>query len=81
MKVVVLLQEQKRDPTKEDKEMWRYEVAFYNEDGVYQWKGFGDAVKFERYLRRLKKKGLRILKVSDWDSEGIGAKLKEEYIA
>ena len=60
--------------------MYRYEVAFKNENGVYQWKGFGYADKFERYLKKLVKKGLQILSISDWDSEGIGAKLKAEYL-
>ena len=60
--------------------MWKYEVAFLNENGFYQWKGFGYADKFEKYLKRLHKKGLKILSISDWDAEGIGAKLKAEYI-
>ncbi len=60
--------------------MWKYEVAFTNEHGWYEWKGFGDADKFERFLKRLKKKGLEILKISDWDPEGFGAKMKEQYI-
>ena len=60
--------------------MWRYEVSFINENGVYQWNGFAYADKFERYLRKLRKKGLQILNISDWDAEGIGAKLKAEYI-
>lgn len=60
--------------------MWKYEVAFFNENGFYQWKGFGYADKFEKYLRKLHKKGLKILSISDWDAEGIGAKLKAEYI-
>lgn len=60
--------------------MWKYEVAFINENGFYQWKGFGYADKFEKYLRRLRKKGLKIMSISDWDAEGIGAKLKAEYL-
>lgn len=61
--------------------MWRYEVAYYDETGLYRWKGFGYADKFERFLRKLKKKGLRIVNISDWDYEGIGAKLKAQYLA
>ena len=60
--------------------MYRYEVAFINENGVYQWKGFGYADKFEKFLKRLRKKGLEIVNISDWDYEGIGAKLKAEYL-
>lgn len=60
--------------------MWKYEVAWTDKDGIYRWKGFGYADKFEAYIRRLVKKGMKIVSISDWDSEGIGAKLKAEYI-
>lgn len=60
--------------------MYKYEVAFINENGFYQWKGFGYADKFERFLKRIAKKGLKIVSISDWDPEGIGAKLKAEYL-
>lgn len=60
--------------------MYKYEVAFINNNGSYQWKGFGYADKFITYLKGLKKKGLKILKISDWDPEGIGAMLKAEYL-
>ena len=60
--------------------MWRYEVSFINENGFYQYKGFKYADRFESFLRRLRKKGLKILDISDWDSEGIGARLKAEYL-
>lgn len=60
--------------------MWRYEVAWFNEDGIYTWKGFGYADKFEKFLKRLHKKGLRIVDISDWDAEGIGAELKKKYL-
>lgn len=60
--------------------MWKYEVAFLNENGVYQWKGFGYADKFERFLRKLRGRGLTILSISDWDPEGVGATLKKQYL-
>ena len=60
--------------------MWRYEVAWFNEEGIYTWKGFGHADKFERFLRKLKRKGLEILSISDWDGEGVGARLKKQYL-
>lgn len=60
--------------------MWRYEVAWFNENGIYAWKGFGYADKFERFLKRLYKRGLKIVNISDWDSEGIGARLKKQYL-
>lgn len=60
--------------------MWRYEVAWINEDGIYTWKGFGKVDKFERFLNKLKRKGLRIISISDWDAEGIGAELKKQYL-
>ena len=60
--------------------MWRYEVAYINENGWYMCKGFGYADKFERFLMRLKKKGLKIVKISDWDGEGIGKKMNELYM-
>ena len=59
--------------------MWRYEVAFINKDGVYQWKGFGYSDKFEKFVARLARNGMRIVDISDWDSEGVGAKLKAKY--
>ena len=60
--------------------MCKYEVAFINSNGFYQWKGFKYADKFITYLKGLKKRGLKILNVSDWDTEGIGAMLKAEYL-
>ena len=60
--------------------MWKFEVAYINENGTYSWKGFGYADKFERYIKRIVKKGLKIVNISDWDGEGIGKKLKAEYI-
>ena len=60
--------------------MYRYEVGFRNADGVYQWKCFKYVDKFEKFLKTLRKKGLEIIDISDWDSEGIGKKLKAEYL-
>ena len=65
---------------RKDKTMWKYEVAFINENGCYSWKGFRYADKFEGFLKKLRKLGLKILNISDWDPEGIGAELKSEYI-
>lgn len=61
--------------------MWRYEVAWFNEDGIYTWKGFGHVNKFERFLKRLKKKGLRIMGIVNMDGPEERMRFEEMYLS
>lgn len=60
--------------------MWRYEVAYLDKDGLYRWKGFGYADKFDRFLTRLQKKGLKVVSLLNMDGPEAQARYEAEYL-
>lgn len=60
--------------------MWRYEVAYYDERGWYRWKGFGHVDKFDRFLRKLQKEGLKIVGITNMDGPEALARYEAEFL-